>query len=116
MRQYDANAARRLTIVAAALFIVGYTTLFVFSPSDPTKGIQPDNGVLSFLGIGVALACYYAQRLPYRQWRSSHQRFVQSRWWAALPLAFVYQICAVVIAVLLFVLGSAAGIFPSGVA
>jgi hypothetical protein len=96
--QLDSVRARHLTIAVIAVFALGLALLLGLAP--PSAGGMPtvDANASSVLSIGIALACFVAQRPAYRVWRERNTRTQTSRWFGAFGWAVVFSLLTVIAA------------------
>jgi hypothetical protein len=112
LRQLDARSARRLTIAAYIVIALGYTGLFLSTPFKGSTNLlqSPDASGSTILSVGMGIASYFVQRVPYRDWRKTHESVLTSSWLGGAGRAVVYALITFAVVVPFFLAGLALGL------
>ncbi len=97
--QLERPIARQLIVVTVAVFALGFGLLVAFSHKSSAGVPTVDPGVAYILSIGVCIASYLVQRLPFRAWRAANSRTRPSSWLAAIGMSAVYELIVLLITI-----------------
>ncbi len=108
--QLDQRAARELIAVVLLVCAVGYALLISYATKNANGFLQPDAGASAVLPFGFGLACFSAQRRPFRQWRSVNPSTRTSSWTGGIGVALVYMLLTLVVVLPIYAAAQLLGI------
>jgi hypothetical protein len=110
--QLDSVRTRQLTIAVIGIFALGFALLLGLAT--PTANGVPaiDANASSILSVGIALACFVAQRSAYRMWRARNLRTRTSSWLGAFGWAVVFSLLTAIAALPVYAI--VASLFGTG--
>jgi hypothetical protein len=104
--QLDPARMRRQSAAVIAVFALGLALLLVLAPPSANGVPAIDANASSVLSVGIALACFFAQRRAYQSWRARNLQTRTSSWLGALGWAFVFSLLTAVVVLPVYALVS----------